>query len=141
MVHATVNGLSLSERHGLHLTPTSYHPGRTRGLCDLACDRHSRSCLQLPGNYAQYGRSYCNCSSFASRNVRNRCLLQGSCGQCDQFCCNCSSSSQAPVETPLYNESLKVLEACKITIRSYLLKKKFFFFFCYKNGELYLESW
>lgn len=137
-MHATVNGLSLSERHGFHLSPTSYHPGRTRGLCDLACGRHSRSCLQLPGNYGQYDQSYCNCSSFASRNVLNRCHPQGSCGQCDQFCCNCSSSSQAPVETPLYNESVKVLEACKIAIRSYLLKVFsifLFFFFLHKNGE------
>lgn len=94
-----VNGLSLSlsERHGFRLSPTSCHPDRIRGLCDRSCRRCSKSCHRPRCSCGRYGPSCCNYSSSASQSGRNRCRPPGSCAPCDQSCCNCNNSTPVPV--------------------------------------------
>ncbi|KAL0132292.1 hypothetical protein PUN28_000226 [Cardiocondyla obscurior] len=70
VARATVNGLSLSlsERHGFRLSPTS-SPPRIRGLCDQSCRKCSKSCHRPRCSCERCGPSCCSCSSSASQSA------------------------------------------------------------------------
>jgi len=111
VARATVNGLSLSlsERHGFQLSPTSYRPDRIRGLCDRSCRKCSKSCRQPRCSCGRCGPSCCSCSNSALRSGQNHCHLPGSCVPYDQSCCNCNSSIPVPVEKHRHASHLTLL--------------------------------